>query len=249
MALAPALSIVMPAHNEAALIEACVREWHDVVAGQIDGAELIVVDDASTDGMAAALDALKKAVPSLRVITLAANVGHGRAVRRGLDAASGAYVFQTDSDRQHLPADFWLLWARRDDVDFVFGRRERRADGAFRMFVSAVLRLVNHGLFGQDIPDANCPFKLMRRDALRAILADVPPDSFIPMVMVAVLARRRGYAIAEVAVRHYPRAAGQPSLAGMRKWIVVGARCIRELVVLRGLDRQRSPQPHRSART
>src|SRR4051794_8204556 len=125
MPLTPALSIVMPAHNEAALIEASVREWHDVVAGQIEGAELIVVDDASTDGMAATLDALKNAVPSLRVITLTENVGHGRAVRCGLDAAAGGYVFQTDSDRQHLPADFWRLWARRHDVDFVFGRRER----------------------------------------------------------------------------------------------------------------------------
>jgi glycosyltransferase involved in cell wall biosynthesis len=245
MAMARPLSIVMPAHNEAALIEACVREWHDVVAGQIDGAELIVVDDASTDGMAARLEALKHAVPSLRVMTLTTNVGHGGAVRRGLEAADGDYVFQTDSDRQHLPADFWLLWARRHDVDFVFGRRERRADGAFRMFVSAILRVVNHALFGQNIPDANCPFKLMRREALRAVLADVPRDSFIPMVMIAVLARRRRYPIAEVTVGHYPRAAGQTSLAGMRKWVAVGARCVRELVTLRRLERHRSSQHHR----
>jgi dolichol-phosphate mannosyltransferase len=242
------LSIVMPAHNEAALIESCVREWHEAVVARIDGAELIVVDDASTDDTSMRLDALKREMPELRVLTLTENVGHGRAVRLGLENAGGTHVFQTDSDRQHLPADFWKLWARRDDADFVFGRRERRADGAFRLFISSILRVVNRLLFGHDIPDANCPFKLMRRDALQAVLADIPRDSFIPMVMIAVLARRRGYATAEVTVRHFARAAGQPSLAGVVKWMKVGARCVGELMALRRMDRK-SAAPRPAART
>jgi glycosyltransferase involved in cell wall biosynthesis len=161
------------------------------------------------------------------------NSGHGAAVRLGLEQAQGAWVFQTDSDRQHVPGDFWLLWARRDEADFVFGVRARRADGAVRMLISRVLRTVNLVLWGRDIADANCPFKLMRRDALRAVLAEVPRGTFIPMVMLAVLARVRGWRVAEVPVQHFPRSGGSASLSGLARWLSVGTRCAGELLALR----------------
>lgn len=243
------LSIVMPAYNEGAHIERVVREWHDVVLRQIAGAEIIVVNDASTDDTDARLRGLCAEIEGLRVLSLPTNVGHGRAVVAGLDAADGEFVFQTDSDRQHLPVDFWRLWERRADADFVFGVRERRADGLFRLFVSATLRVVNRLLFGLAIADANCPFKLMRREPLRALLAEIPPGRFIPMVMVAVLARRRGYAVVDVCVTHLPRLAGHQSLAGMVRWAQVGWRCVGELVAFRRMAAKHAPVSARTARS
>jgi hypothetical protein len=73
----------------------------------------------------------------------------------------------------------------------------------------------------------------MRREALCRVLEEVPPGSFIPMVMVSVLARRRGYRIVERPVRHFPRRAGQQSLRGAAKWSRTGIRCLRELLALR----------------
>jgi dolichol-phosphate mannosyltransferase len=227
------LSIVMPAHNEGAHIEACVDEWYRSVVSRVGDAELIVVDDCSTDATAARLDVLAGRLPALRVLRTPVNGGHGRAVRLGLEHATGTFVFQTDSDRQHVPDDFWPLWERRDEADFVFGVRGQRADGTFRLAVSTVLRGVNAILWQQWIRDANCPFKLMRRDALAPILTAIPADSFIPMVMVSVLARRGGCAVIEVPVRHFPRLAGQQSLRGLAKWSRTGVRCARELVALR----------------
>jgi glycosyltransferase involved in cell wall biosynthesis len=229
----PTLSLVMPAYNEAAHIERSVTEWYDEVVAAVPGAELVVVDDGSTDGTGALLDALARRLPALRVLRTPGNTGHGRAIRFGLERCDGDWVFQTDSDRQHAPADFWALWARRDDADFVFGRRTRRADGAFRAVVSTAMRVVNLLVWQRWIADANCPFKLMRREPLRALLAEIPADAFIPMVMIALLARRSGHRVREVAVRHFPRTAGHQSLAGLLTWARIGPRCLRELLALR----------------
>ena len=229
----PTLSIVMPAHNEAEHIEACVQEWYECVVAGIPGAEIVVVDDCSTDDTGARLRAMAARMPGLRPLRTPVNGGHGRAVRFGIDRCAGEFVFQTDSDRQHTPDDFAALWALRHEADFVFGVRERRADGAFRVLVSEVLRGVNLFIWGTWIRDANCPFKLMRREALRRVLDEVPPGSFIPMVMVSVLARRRGYRVVERPVRHFPRQAGQQSLRGAAKWSRTGIRCLRELLALR----------------
>lgn len=227
------LSIVMPAYNEAAHIEACVREWYDGVVARIPGAELIVVDDCSRDDTGARLRQLAGHLPALRVLTTPVNGGHGRALRFGLEQAGGEFVFHTDSDRQHTPEDFWALWEQRVASDFVFGVRDHRADGAFRAAVSSMMRVVNAMLWGHWIRDANCPYKLMRRTALDQVLASIPRTSFIPMVMVAVLARRGGFRVREVTVRHFPRVAGEQSLTGLIKWARISRRCVAELVRLR----------------
>jgi glycosyltransferase involved in cell wall biosynthesis len=233
------LSIVMPAYNEADHIEACVLEWYAQVISRIPGSELIIVDDCSRDDTGARLQGLAARLPALRALTTPANGGHGRALRFGLEHARGEFVFHTDSDRQHTPDDFPAVWERRTAADFVFGIRDHRADGAFRAGVSSMMRVVNLMLWGDWIQDANCPYKLMRRTSLDELLAAIPRSSFIPMVMVSVLARRRGFRVCEVPVRHFPRIAGQQSLKGVLKWARVSRRCVGELVRLRLAQGQR----------
>lgn len=231
------LSIVMPAYNEGEHIEACVQEWYDGVVSRLPDAEIIVVDDCSRDDTGARLAALAARLPGLRVLRTPVNGGHGPALRFGLDRARGEFVFHTDSDRQHTPDDFWSFWERRATADFVFGIRDHRADGALRSGISATMRVVNLLLWGCWIADANCPYKLMRRSALEQVLSVIPPASFIPMVMVSVIARRAGFRVSEARVRHFPRVAGQQSLRGLVKWVRVGRRCVSELVALRAAER------------
>jgi glycosyltransferase involved in cell wall biosynthesis len=239
------LSIVMPAYNEAEHIEQCILEWYEIVASRIPGSEMIVVDDCSRDDTGARLQSLAARVPGLRVLTTPANGGHGRALRFGIEQARGEFLFHTDSDRQHTPDDFWAMWPRRATADFVFGIREQRADGAFRAVVSALMRVVNALVWGYWIEDANCPYKLMRRAALQEMLPSIPRSSFIPMVMVSVLARRGGFRVSEVRVRHFPRVAGQQSLTGVLKWVRISRRCVVELVGLRfSTGRRWQPRHH-----
>lgn len=223
----------MPAYNEGEHLELCVREWHRIVTSKVSSSELIVVDDCSRDNTWTVLRALKSEIPELRPLQPPRNGGHGKAVRFGLLHARGEFVFQTDSDRQHKPEDFWKLWNKREGVDFVFGIRETRADGLVRMIVTRLMRMLNFVVWQVWIRDANCPFKLMRHSALNRLLSQIPENSFIPMVMLSVLARRNGHSIAEETVCHLPRLAGEQSLKGLMKWIRVGSRCALQLVQLR----------------
>ena len=241
------VSIVMPAYNEAEIIEAAVREWYGEVVAKLPGSELIVVDDCSTDGTGEALAALERELPALRAVRPPRNGGHGKALRFGFRHAARDLIFQTDSDRQHLPEDFWKLWERRDRCDFVFGVRGSRRDGAFRVLVTRTMRLLNFAMWGEWIRDANCPFKLMRRRALETVLEKVPADSFIPMVMVSIVARKLGFRFEEVTVAHLPRTGGQQSLKGMMKWARVGRRCFSQLLRLRLSMRPSAALPAHSA--
>ena len=144
------LSVVMPAHNEDAHIEQCVSEWYESVISKLPDSELLVIDDCSTDTTASRLGALESRFPRLRVLRTPANVGHGRAVRMGLDESLGEFVFQTDSDRQHTPEDFWALWAVRETADFVFGVRASRADGLLRIAVSGTMRFASASTSGDE---------------------------------------------------------------------------------------------------
>ena len=227
------LSIVMPAYNEEEIIERTVREWYEEVISRIPGSELIVVNDCSKDKTGEVLARLAKDTPGLRPLTPERNGGHGRALRHGFDRASQEWVFQTDSDRQHIPSDFWKLWEQRETTDFVLGVRSSRADGPVRVFITTVMRLTNFVVWGLWIRDANCPFKLMRRQAMEKVLMCIPRDSFIPMVMLSIICRKMNYRVREVVVEHLPRRGGEQSLSGLWKWIKVGSRCLRQLLALR----------------
>lgn len=231
------VAVLMPAYNEEEIIEKTVQDWHDEVTSHIPGAELIVVNDCSKDRTGAVLANLSTRIPELRVLTPPANGGHGKALRYGFDHlildAKQDWVFQTDSDQQHLPSDFWRLWDQRDAFDFVLGVRSKRADGPVRMFITSVMRLTNFLAWGLWIRDANCPFKLMRLSALENVLRRVPRNAFIPMVMVSIICRKMGYRVTEVVVEHLPRTGGEQSLSGLWKWIKVGSRCLHELLGLR----------------
>lgn len=227
------VSIVMPAFNEAANIEAAVREWHDEVAAKLPGAEIVVVDDASSDATPAILDSLAKDLTQLRVIHSSQNRGHGPTVRAGLEAALQPWVFQTDSDRQHLASEFWLSWNRREEADFVFGARKTREDGAFRRMITFLMRIANAIIWGEWIRDANCPFKLMRAEKLRQVLARIPHDVFIPMVFIAILARKMKMRVVEIEVTHLPRKGGTTSLRGIARWVKIGFTCLGQIAALR----------------
>lgn len=131
------------------------------------------------------------------------------------------------------PEGLWKFWTRRHDSDILVGIRANRADGAFRRAVSGIMRTVNLLVWQTWIPDANCPFKLMRRDVLETVLPVIPATSFIPMVALCIVASRAGFRLRSIPVQHFPRRAGQQSLAGLWRWANVGPRCAMELLRLR----------------
>jgi len=229
------LTVVMPSYNEEQIIEDSVREWHGEVVARIPGAELVVIDDCSTDATGSILDRLSHELPGVRSIHQPQNGGHGRALRHGFQHLSKEFVFQTDSDRQHKPAEFWRLWEIRENYDFVFGVRSQRADGVLRVVITHAMRLLIWALWRVWIRDANCPYKLMRSSALDQVLSHIPEDSFIPMVMVSIMARKMDFRFTEVPVTHLPRRGGTQSLKGILRWMRIARVCVKQLWDLRKL--------------
>lgn len=138
------LYIVMPAYNEEANIEAVVSQWHPLVEKIGSDSRLVVMDDGSKDHTYEKLKDLQKKFPQLVGVTKE-NEGHGATVLRAYHYAvdHGAdYVFQTDSDGQTLPEEFWPLWENRQRGGLLIGQRKGREDGISRVFVTRVLRLV-----------------------------------------------------------------------------------------------------------
>ena len=130
------LYIVIPAYNEEANIEQVIRDWYSVVEKVGGESRLVIIDDGSKDSTFARMEALAKELPMFIPVTKG-NQGHGATVLYGYHYAlkAGAdYVFQTDSDGQTLPKEFWDFWQKRADYAMVIGHRKGRQDGFSRVF-------------------------------------------------------------------------------------------------------------------
>lgn len=205
---------VMPAYNEAENIEEVVRMWYPVVEKAGSGSRLVIANDGSKDATYAKMLELQKAYPLLVPLDKP-NSGHGATVlflyRYALECGAD-YVFQTDSDGQTLPQEFAAFYENRGAYDFVIGSRRGRQDGKSRVFVTKVLRFVVWLMFRVWVKDANTPFRLMKADRLKKIMAVVPPDFFLSNVAISAIAVRWRYHIKWIPVTFRPRQGGVNSI-------------------------------------
>jgi glycosyltransferase involved in cell wall biosynthesis len=163
------LSIIIPAYNEAGGIGVVLQD----VRMAVPDAELLVVDDCSTDGtgdIAAAAGA--------RVIRHLANRGYGGSLKTGIRAARGEVVVLMDADGQHDARYIPAMVDQLADHDLVVGERTNamRAAGV-RLPGKIVLGWTVNLIAGTRIKDINCGFRSARRKELAGILP-LLPDSF-----------------------------------------------------------------------
>lgn len=129
----PHLSVVLPAFNEREVIAASLAELFAVLARLPQPAEVLVVDDGSTDGTAAIVEAQIVTSPSLRLIRLSRNFGKESALCAGLEHARGRYVALLDADLQDPPGELLPMLALAEQGhDVVYGVRRSRRSGLLR---------------------------------------------------------------------------------------------------------------------
>lgn len=218
MSVNGSLSIVMPIYNESAVIEQFLEELDVEVAQKFESAEIVIVDDRSTDETPALLDRLAERMPRLRVVHADVNRGHGPTMRRAIDLANGDWIFQVDSDRQFLASEFWSLWEKRTDADLVLGVRAARKDPRHRLALTAVVRLATSLLAGKPLRDPNVPFKLFTAELWRKLAPQIPEDALAPSIMLAIATCVGGHEVVEVPVTHLPRRHG---ISTLRLWRLV----------------------------
>jgi glycosyltransferase involved in cell wall biosynthesis len=203
-----AVSVFFPCYNDEATIARMV-EVTVATLGRvgIDDAEVIVVNDGSSDRSAAILDDLASREPLLRVVTHERNRGYGGALLSGFAASTKQWVFYTDGDGQFDPAELELLVRRAStDVDVVQGYKLRRADGILRAVIGRVYHRFVKLMFGLRIRDTDCDFRLIRRSALDRVTL-VHTTGVICVELVRKL-QDAGARFTEVGVHHYPRVHG-----------------------------------------
>ncbi|HEV8201948.1 MAG TPA: glycosyltransferase family 2 protein [Candidatus Polarisedimenticolia bacterium] len=169
---APVLSIVLPVHDEAAVLEETMVRLRDVLAPLGRSYEVLVVDDGSTDGSGAACTALAAGDPRIVLVTLTRRFGKEAALAAGLGAARGDAVVLMDADLQH-PPDLIPEMVRRWDEGCEVVEAVRREGGPqglpHRLLARAFYALLGRAV-GRDLQGAT-DFKLLDRQAVEALLS------------------------------------------------------------------------------
>ena len=210
----PEISVVVPAFNEAENLESLFAELHAALAATGRSWELIVVDDGSTDGTAAAL--ADEAARDARIVpvVLEKNAGQSAALAAGLACARGDIVVTLDADLQNDPADLPKLLAALANADVVSGIRARRNDTWVRLVSSRIANATRRAVLGDPVTDIGCSFKAYRREALEGLPMFVGVHRFLPALCVF-----RGARFAEVELNHRARRHGVSKYGvGNRLW-------------------------------
>jgi len=200
------VSVVVPVRDEAATLEALVRRTLDVAdANALPLAEILFVDDGSTDGSWGVLAGLAAREPRVRALRLRRNFGKATALDLGIRESRGAVIVTMDADLQDDPDELpRFLAAMTDDVDLVSGWKQKRRDPLGKKLPSRFFNWVTAWLSGVPLHDFNCGYKAYRREVFDAITLYGELHRYVP-----VLAHGRGFRVAELTVRHHPRSYGR----------------------------------------
>ncbi|HZD75143.1 MAG TPA: glycosyltransferase [Actinomycetota bacterium] len=197
------VSVVVPAHNEETTVGVFVERTAKAFAQLGRAWELLYVDDGSTDGTAAAVEAATACEPRVRLVRQRRNLGLTEALNRGFREARGEVIVFLPADLESDPeVDIPLLLGKLDEgYDVVGGWRQGRRDG--KRFASRVANLTCRLLFGLDVHDMNW-IKAFRREVTDSLALRSSWHRYI-----LVMARNEGFRIGEVKVPYQPRAAGR----------------------------------------
>ena len=201
------ISIVVPAYNEAERILPTLRslDWFFDTHGM--AAEIVVVDDGSTDNTVEVVDGYARTSPRVRLCTYEQNRGKGHAVRVGMLSAIGAVRVMYDADGSMAPEElFSLLDAIDAGADIAIG--SRYADGstsdqkqpAWRVAWSRVANWIVRRSLIDEIADTQCGFKAFTAGAAMAIFGETRIDGWAFDLEALALAKRLELSVSEVAV-------------------------------------------------
>lgn len=215
-----ALSVIVPVKDEAENVGPLAREIAAAVAGE-EAAEIIFVDDGSSDGTAEALTALKPELPMLRVLQHERNLGQSRGIRTGVRAARGEIVVMLDGDGQNDPADIpKLVRVLREGpgaqrVGLVSGVRVKRQDTVSRRLASRLANGIRNGMLRDGAADTGCGLKAFRREAF----LHLPYFDHIHRFLITLMLRE-GYEVRFVEVAHRPRLHGASKYSNFSRALV-----------------------------
>ena len=239
----PSLSLVIPMWNEEETIEhalACAQEALGAYGGDY---EIVIVDDASTDGSAALVRSAAARDPRIRLLQHAVNRKLGGALKTGYAAASKDLVVYMDAD---LPFDpHVIIQAVRalevTRADVIAGyRHDRTGEGLLRTIYSYFYNTLIGVLFGWPHRDINFSFKLLRREVLEAV--ELRAEGSLIDAELIVKAKNLGFVIQQIGLDYFPRTRGQSTLSSPTVILKIFGELVRLYPDMRRPRRRPSPQ-------
>ena len=201
------LTIVIPVFNEVESIGPLLDE----ISTQFDaetGYEIIVVDDGSSDGTPAVLQAARHSHPQLRTLRHRECYGQSAAIASGVQAAGKQWIATLDGDGQNDPADilklFRIMDETPDDVHLVAGYRKQRSDDWLKRVTSRIANAVRRALLNDNTPDSACGLKIFARTTFLGLPQFDHMHRFLP-----ALVQRQGGKVLSVTIKHRERLRGQ----------------------------------------
>ncbi|MEM6822294.1 MAG: glycosyltransferase family 2 protein [Verrucomicrobiota bacterium] len=217
------ISIVIPVFNESGNLRPLIQELTEILEKLQDDAEVILVDDGSSDDTSSRFDSIIKDIDStfrsrFQLIRLRRNYGQTTAFMAGIDTARGEIMILMDGDLQNDPADIPRLLKRLDEgFDVVSGWRKHRKDPWFsKQLPSWIANRIISALSRVSIHDYGCSLKAYRRSAISGFRLYGEMHRFIP-----IYARWQGAKISEITVNHRPRVSGKSNYGLTRTFKVV----------------------------
>ena len=199
------LSIVIPVCDEVDNIPILYGQLVRVLGEIGRPAEILFVDDGSTDGTLKKLADLTAADDRVKVIELRRNFGQTAAMHAGLQLAAGDIIVTLDGDLQNDPADIPMLVSKIEEgYDLVHGWRKNRQDAWHRKLPSRIANWLISRSCRFPIHDLGCTLKAIRREIAQELELYGEMHRFIP-----ILAHQRGARCVEVVTRHHPRRFGR----------------------------------------
>lgn len=191
-------SIIIPFYNE----EDCVGAVLEEVRAHQPGAEIIAVDDGSSDGTWK----LIRSLPGVHGIRLTKNCGQSAAMYAGLRAAAGDWLVLMDGDGQNDPADIEKLVARLQEreVDVVCGQRVKRRDTWSRRIASRLANGIRRRILNDGISDTGCSLKAFHRRHVELLVPFNGLHRYLPAIF-----KHAGLRLAEIPVNHRARPHGK----------------------------------------
>lgn len=197
------LSIVVPVFNEVESLRPLVEQ----VKSSMDTSlgfpwELVLVDDASSDGSGELMDVLARGNPGVRAFHLVNKSGQSAALEAGIQRSRGSFIALMDADLQTHPGDLPMMVEDLEEqkVDAVIGVRTERHDTAWKKLTSKIANGVRNWLTSEDITDTGCPIKVFRREAISAIGFFDGAHRFLPTLL-----KMKGFELRQVPIRHTQR--------------------------------------------
>lgn len=203
---APEVSVFLPVFNEEPNLLPLHAKLDEALKALGRSAEIVYVDDGSSDGGLRILREIAEMDSRVRVVALRRNYGQTAAMAAGIDAARGKVLIPMDADLQNDPADITRLLDKLDEgYDVVSGWRKNRKDKMVtRKIPSMIANRIISWIGGVPLHDYGCSLKAYRRESLQDVKLYGEMHRFIP-----IYASWAGARVTEIPVEHHPRTMGK----------------------------------------